>query len=683
MKKITTITLGCLLAITSLKAQTFSDSFETYTVTTPLLGVQSPNWRTWSSTVGGGADDVPVVTSDNHTPAGSKSIYFSSTLSTGGPADVILPFTASTPLSTGQFTFTSWFKIPTGKNGYFNFQGNATMGNQYALDCFMTSTGAINIENSGTIVATGTHPFGAWFELTIKVNLNTNKWELLVNGVSQGIWSNTINQIWGIDIYPTDASSSYWVDDVSYNVAPYTLPALNGALNLIGISNGLVGQSRNPAITVRNLGTSVINSFTLAISQNAGAPVIQSVSGLSLASLSSTVINIATPFTLTAGANVFTSTITNVNGLGVDGDISDNVISKTLTPVTPALGKVVVAEEGTGTWCQWCPRGAVYMDAMKSKYAGYFAPIAVHNGDPMVVTAYDAAIGTLITGYPSALVDRLPKIDPSGIETDLLARVVVAPKAFVVNGANYNSVTRVLNVSVKSTIQTAITGNYKVACVLTEDSVKGTGSTYNQSNAYAGGASGVMGGFELLANPVPAALMRYDHVARFISPSFAGYPATGTSAAAGAIFTYTYTFTLPASYNSSKINIIGLFIDPTGKIDNAGTSTIAQAITNGFVSGPSGVDVGVIETPFAPDAQVSIFPNPSSNYSSIKLNLAKSSSIQVSIYSVNGSLIGNKDYGQLNGNLTLPVDMTQLNSGMYFVNVTINGSTSMYKLIKE
>ena len=65
---------------------------------------------------------------------------------------------------------------------------------------------AINIENSGTIVASGTHPFGAWFELTIKVNLNTNKWELLVNGVSQGIWSNTINQIWGIDIYPTDAN---------------------------------------------------------------------------------------------------------------------------------------------------------------------------------------------------------------------------------------------------------------------------------------------------------------------------------------------------------------------------------------------------------------------------------------------------------------------------------------------
>ena len=683
MKKISTITLGCLFAITSLKAQTFFDTFETYTVTTPLLGVQSTNWRTWSSTVGGGAEDVAVTTTDNHTSAGSKSIYFSSTSATGGPADVVLPFTTGAPLSTGQFTFTSWFKIPTGKNGYFNFQGNATMGNLYTLDCFMTSTGAVNIQNSGSIVATGTHPFGAWFELTIKANLNTNTWELLVNGVSQSVWSNTANQIWGIDLYPNDASSSYWVDDVSYNVAPYTLPALNGALNLIGISNGLVGQTRNPTITLRNLGVGAINSCTLAISRNGGTPVIQPVTGLTLASLSSTVINIATPFTLTAGSNVFTATVTNVNGLGSDGDASDNTISKTITPVAAALGKVVVAEEGTGTWCQWCPRGAVFMDAMNSKYAGYFAPIAVHNADPMVVTAYDAAIGTLITGYPSALVDRLPKIDPSGLETDFLTRIVVAPKAFIVNGATYNSSTRVLNVSVKSTIQTAITGNYKVACVLTEDSVKGTGSSYSQSNAYAGGGAGVMGGYELLANPVPAALMRYDHVARFILPNFGGFAATGASAAVGAIFTHTFTFTLPANFNSSKMHIVGLFIDPTGKIDNAGTSTIAQAVSNGFVNGPAGFDVGVAETPFAPDAQVRVFPNPTMNHSSINLNLTKSSNVKVSIYSVNGVLVGSKEYVELNGQLTLPVDLTAFSSGMYMVNVTINGNTTLHKLIKE
>jgi type IX secretion system substrate protein/outer membrane protein Omp28 len=681
MKKIATLTLGCVFALTYSKAQTFSDDFESYTPTTPLLGIQSPVWRTWSSTTGGGAEDVAVVTTDNHTTAGSKSIYFSSTSATGGPQDVILPFSTGAPLTTGQFSFTSWFKVPTGKSAYFNFQGNATMGNMYTLDCFMTTTGAIQIQNSGTIMATGTHPFGAWFELTINANLNSNSWELLINGVSQATWSNTNNQIWGTDIYPADASASFWVDDVEYTVTPYTLPALNAAGNLMNVSNGLVGATRYPAVTVRNLGTGVINSFDLSVTLNGGTPVVQNVTGLTLASMASTIVNITTPFTLVSGPNTFSATISNVNGAGADGDAADDVISTTFTPVIPATGKVVVAEEGTGTWCQWCPRGAVYMDAMNTKYSGAIAPIAVHNSDPMTVTAYDAALGPVIGGsYPSAIVDRLPSIDPSGIETDFLTRIVVAPKAFIVNGATYNSTTRVLNVSVTSTVQATLTGNYKIACVITEDDVTGTASGYNQVNAYSGGASGVMGGFELLANPVPAAQMTYDHVARFISPGFAGISnAPGTSTTVGSVFTWNFSFTLPASYDATQIHIVGLFIDPTGKIDNAGTATITEAVTNGYISGAS---VGINDV-VATEAQISIYPNPSAGQSTVSLNLEKESNVQVAVYTVDGALVGNKNYGMLNGAMLLPVDLTKYDAGMYFINVTIDGNASVLKLIKQ
>jgi hypothetical protein len=679
MKKIVTLALGCIVASSLLQAQTFSDDFESYT-SGIKLGPQSTDWTTWSG-VDGGTNDVGVVTTDNHTTGGTKSIYFSSTAATGGPTDCVLHFGGVH--STGHFTYTSWFKIPTGKTAYFNFQGTATMGGLYSLDCFMDATGKISIQNSGTEMLATTHPFGAWFELKIDVNMNSNHWELFIDGVSQGSWANTANQVEAIDIYPADASASYWVDDVSYTYTPYTLPSLNGAGNLVGVANGLVGQSRNLAITVRNLGTTTINSFDLAVTQNAGTPVNQSVTGLTLASLASTVVNITTPFTLVAGPNTFTATVSNVNGLGADGDATDDVISTTITPVTAANGKVVVAEEGTGTWCQWCPRGAVYMDAMADKYQSYFAGIAVHDAssDPMTVPVYDAAVSAAISGYPSVLVDRLPSVDPSAMETDILTRVQVAPKSFVVNGANYNATTHVLNVSVTNTLQAAISGNYKVACVITEDSVTGTTSGYNQANAYSGGASGVMGGFELKSNPVPAAQMNYNHVARFISPDFTGIPnAFGASASAGTVVTYNFSFTLPTTYDINQIHIIGLFIDPTGKIDNAGSATLAQAITNGFISGPS---AGITTIADAPDAEVAIFPNPSKNNSTISLNLSKESSVQVSIYTVDGSLVVSKDYGQLNGGMLLPVDMSSMKSGMYFVNVTIDGKTAVKKLIKE
>jgi hypothetical protein len=676
MKKIATL-LVCLVAVTFAKAQTFSDDFESYTLS--LLGPQSPDWRTWSG-AGGGADDAAVVNTDNHTAGGSQSMHLSSTSSTGGPSDIVLPFTSGSPLNTGQFTFTTWMKVPTGKTAYFNFQGTSTMGAMYVLDCFMLTTGAVQIQNSGTTVLSGTHPFGSWFELKIIANFNSNHWELFINGVSQGSWSNANNQVWGTDIYPADANASFWFDDVSYDVTPYTLPAVNAAGNLMDVTNGLVGQSRNASVTVRNLGTNTITSFDLSVDQNGGTPVVQSVTGLSLASLATTVVNVTTPFTLVAGTNTFTGVISNVNGAGADGDASDDTIRTSFTPVTPAAGKVVVGEEATGTWCQWCPRGAVYMGMMNTKYNGYFAPIAVHNSDPMTLTAYDAAMGALITGYPSALADRNSVIDPSAIEGQFLSRVVIAPKAFVVNGATYNSSTRVLNVSVTYTMQTAISGNYKAACVITEDDVTGTGSTYNQANAYAGGGAGVMGGFEALPNPVPAASMHYDFVARFLSPDFTGIPnAFGTSAASGAVFTYNFSFTLPASYDDTQIHIVGMFIDPTGKIDNAGFTTIPQAVANGYVAGSS---AGVTSLT-GPDATVNVYPNPTSNFSTIALNLTKPSDILVKIFAVDGSLVAERSYGELNGQMNLPVDLSAFNNGMYFVNVTVDGNTTVTKLVKQ
>jgi hypothetical protein len=319
------------------------------------------------------------------------------------------------------------------------------------------------------------------------------------------------------------------------------------------------------------------------------------------------------------------------------------------------------------------------MDLMNTRYDGFIAPIAVHNGDPMVVTVYDDAIGSLIAGYPSALVDRLPSIDPSAIEADFEDEIVLAPKAFIVNGATYDSGTRELEVSITCTNQAAITSNYKLACVITEDEVTGT-SGYAQSNAYAGGAYGPMGGYELLPNPVPAASMVYDHVARFISPDFDGIPnAAGTMLGVGDVWTWNFSYVLPADYDDSKIHIIGLLMDPTGKIDNAGSATIAEAIANGYVNGTTGTN----SVANAPDALVSLYPNPSNGNASIALNLTRASDVTVAVYSANGALIGSKVYGQLNGSMNLPVDLTPYAEGIYSVNVTIDGNTSVLKMVKQ
>ncbi len=678
MKKLITLTLASVACLFVAHAQTFSDNFEAYTIGS-ALGPQSPDWTTWSG-VDGGTNDVNVVSTDNHSAGGSKSVYYSSTSSTGGPTDCVLKF-GGTVLNTGQFTFSAWFKIPATKTAYFNFQGNATMGNLYTLDCFMNAAGGISIQNSGTPVLTSTHPVNTWFQLTINANLNTNTWQLMIDGVSQGFWSNTADQVYAIDIYPADASASYWVDDVSYNIVPYTaISGRDGAVTSVSVPNGLATQVRTATAIIRNLSTAPITSFDLNIVSN-GTPNIQNITGVNIASLATYTVTSTVSAPLIAGTNTFTATISNVNVAGADADATNDAKTFTLNPVVPATGKLVVAEEATGTWCQWCPRGAVFMESMNNKYDGFIAGIAVHNNDIMTNTVYDAGIAPFIPGYPTALVDRLTGVDPSAMETNFLTRVQIAPKEFIVNGATYNANTHILNVSVTSTIQQNITGNYKIACVITEDSVHGTAAGYNQNNAYAGGGAGVMGGFETLPNPVPAAQMNYNHVARSIKPGFNGqWQAFGTAATIGQVVTWNFTDTLNAAWNVNKIHIIGMVMDPTGKIDNAGTATIAEAVSNGYVTGTMATGVAVVNQP---DETITLFPNPSNDNSTIYLNLTSESSVQVAIYNVAGELIAKKEYGKLNGGMMLPIESSKFSSGIYFVNVMIDGKSTMKKLVKQ
>ena len=103
--------------------------------------------------------------------------------------------------------------------------------------------------------------------------------------------------------------------------------------------------------------------------------------------------------------------------------------------------KLVIGEQATGTWCQWCPRGHVAMNFMDRDYYGYFQGIAVHNGDPMTNTDYDNGIAPYIGGYPSALVDRGTEIDPSDFEIDFLQRIVTPVSATISNGAEQNGTT--------------------------------------------------------------------------------------------------------------------------------------------------------------------------------------------------------------------------------------------------
>jgi hypothetical protein len=689
MKKLFTLS-AALCATLCVNAQ-FSDDFEAYTVG-QTLGPQSPDWTTWSN-ADGGSEDCNVV--NNDASSGTKSIYFSSTSASGGPSDVVLNFGGAH--NTGTFVYEQDMKIESGKGGYFNFQANTTIGQVWALEVYFNQSGQFQMSNTSGVFLTGTFPTNTWFTLTFDINLNQNVWDIKVNNASVGSFANTVNQIASIDIFPVNASAplsgnnqaGFWIDDVSWTHTPYVLPSVNAAVTAIGCMNpatrtpgnitGIVGQTRPMSATIRNLGVNPITSFSVAMSFNANVQS-QNVTAVNIPSLGVYHVTFNVPVTLIAGVNTAIVTVSNVNGIGPDGDLNDDVNTANGTVTTvPAPGKVVVGEEGTGTWCQWCPRGAVFMDYMAENYDGFWAGVAVHNGDPMVNSTYDTGIGAAISGYPSGLVDRGPEADPSDFENEFLSRVVVAPHALIENGAQWNSGHDTLFVSVTYTFTQGITAQYKALAILTEDSVTGT-SGYNQSNAYANNAAGPMGGFESLPSSVPASQMNYNHVARGIAPSFAGTAAFFGTTNASQVLTVNFAFPVSAGWDTSMFHVIGVLVTPTGTFDNAGTCSIGEALSNGYV--PATAALNVAEVPSQPE-DIKVYPNPSTGMSFVELNLESAQEVTMTVRDITGKVVATRNYGTMSGANILPINTSEFAKGMYTVEVLTGETLNRSQMIVE
>lgn len=670
MKKIYLTILMASIILQNLSGQSFTDNFDTYTAGA-YLGTSSSIWKTWGNHPGG-ADDIKI--SDAKAKSGSNSLYFTSTISAGGPVDVVLPFGSN--YSTGTFNISMWMFVDNFKKGYFNLQEQTLLGKGWSIDVNFDSIGKFKLVNttSGTLL-TGSYTQNAWMKVEFNIDLSTNTWDFKIDGVSKGVFQNSYRQVAAMDFYPTKGSS-YYVDDVSYTYTPYILPVLNAALTFIDkVTGKLATQVITPSVEIRNLGTTAITSATVELTYN-GSTQTKTLTGINIGSLSTYTIVMNNPVTLIGGSNNILANVTTVNG-GADNNLADNLKTLTLNTVSPAPGKMVVAEESTGTWCPWCPRGTVWLKNMDDKYNGLIMGIAVHNADPMTNQNYDKGLGSISSGYPSVVVDRGPDIDPQAIEADFLERILVPAAGNIRNGAVYNAGTKELKVSLTTKFNATVTGAYKIAFVLLEDSVSGSAQNFAQANNYAGGGQGVMGGFELLPNPVPASQIVYNHVGRIIYPNFKGLPNSFPLAInAGDSFTHNFSVILDQGYKMNNLHVGGLLINPAGRIDNGSKSSIVEATLNGFVSGTlvTGLQQEVHNTQFY------VYPNPSSASFNIQIPETIKGAVSIQIFDMQGKLIHTEP---ISGTNTLFVNAITFTPGFYTGVIHHHNGSTQFKLIKE
>lgn len=549
------------------------------------------------------------------------------------------------------FCKTASFDLTGVSNAYLSFACYYFQGSYNGVQEAFTVRGSTN---GGT----------SWTDL--QVVTGAGDWHTVY--ISLASLANSANAMIGF-FYNDGGEWEYGVglDDISVFIPVTNEISLTGVTPVQGSPSayGIVNSNITLGGTIFNIGSSAITQFTAKYSD--GTTTWSDVINCNVAPFTSYTYTNPTAYTIPSNGDHPLTYWVEMNG---DNDMTNNNGQTTIAGVPFLPVHNVTFEEATGTWCGWCVRGIVFMDSMSHVHPTTTNLIAVHNGDPMVVTSYDAGVGGLIAGYPSVLVDRKEVIDPQDMATAYDNHIGDFGFADLTVAPTFNASSASISANVTAHFATSLTGDYRLALVVTEDDCHGTGSTWGQHNYYTNNAYGPMGGFESMPGTIPAAQMYYDWVARSISGSFNGQ--TGSlpgTINAGDTHNFTFNYLIPVDQNPSNMKVVALLINATtGQILNSAGAKIVTGINN---INSSAIDFMV-------------YPNPANNNMSVAFNLNSATSTTVTITDLMGRTVETINPGTIAaGSYSFNFDLSEVASGVYFANVITENGTVTKKFVKD
>lgn len=379
---------------------------------------------------------------------------------------------------------------------------------------------------------------------------------------------------------------------------------------------------------------------------------------------------------LPSAAITYSIQVTLSNPNGETDDEADNVVEGLISAVSSIPVKRMVLEEGTGTWCGWCPRGFVAMEDLIAEYPETFIGIAVHNSDPMAFSEYDSNIG--LSGYPSCNADRTlldVSVSTAAFQDYYDQLTTSISPASVDAAATFDPATGEVAIEAKATFRTLIDDlDMRMAVVILEDSIQGSGSSYNQANYYSFQSqdialTGAGLDWQAAPDPVPASDMYYNHVARAIIGGYFGEDVFPASVTANQEVTQMYTYAVPANYNPELMSAVVLLMDgSTGAIVNAGKAHF---------------DILSSTQPDLANERLDIFPNPAKDMVNIALNLDGATSVDLTVFNAMGQTVAAKYLGTLNGDVSVPFDASKLTAGAYTFRLNLGDKVAVKQVIVE
>ncbi len=396
----------------------------------------------------------------------------------------------------------------------------------------------------------------------------------------------------------TDCSRLY-VDDIYAGIMPFAM--VSDAVPAIVTSDSPI----HPEITLTNPGETAVDGDVTVTVTCGDESQTETLRGVNIAAGE-------------LGRFTLQSVITPHNNRTVPYTItiSDGETEASTSGEITALVNRVVCEEMTGMWCGYCVRGIVAMEEMNRKYPDTFIGMAVHQGDALAVDAYLPIFSFSSEGLPYMVMmrSRDSRGDPRQISSYYSYIIDRQPTVGVGVTARTDADTRMVKATATLMFANDFSDlNYRLAWLITENNVCHPGdSEYYQTNNYAGGELGEMGGFENLSKRLSGDEIKFQDVPRgFAFDAYGGIEnSVPTEGKALESIESPVEFALPDNIdNLGECRLTCLVLDGDGKIVNAARvpllgepDGLTEAVADNSGAHFSAVDGGLAATGLAGEA---------------------------------------------------------------------------------
>lgn len=335
-------------------------------------------------------------------------------------------------------------------------------------------------------------------------------------------------------------------------------------------------------------------------------------------------------------------------------------------PVSKAAEKKnAVIEEYTGIHCGNCPLGHKMVNQLEKDHLGDVFGINIHTGSfatgkPDLRTPFGDGITSIasVSGYPSASVNRIGPSTPLGSKVGNPTREIITKDSYVniAFEANVNSTTREMTIDVEIyfTANAASTVNLNIAVL--QDNIEG----------FQEGKSGNPD--QVLPNGM------YNHMRVFRDLVTGQWGEAITTTTKGELVKKQFKYTIPQDIKSIPLVLKDLHL--IAFIAEGKTNIITASTGPVVIDGTTSISEvnNLVE-------QVAIYPNPTSTISNVDFTLKSIENIVLKVSNVMGEVVYSTTANNLNaGKHVLPIDVTKLNSGIYFVNLSIGSEQVTRKI---